>query len=236
MHHTTAEQLILKTKNDYEAIAELFIKKRWYLWPEMERTLGFLRDGDRVLDFGCGFGRLYEALQKVSGVSYYGVDISERLIQEAKKTYPRAGFSVLSSITSVLPFPGAFFKVVYAFAVLHHIPSKKKRKETLAELKRVLMPNGLAVISVWRLGFVHRYRLIIKYTFLQLLGTIDADPCDVFIPWKDDRGIVRADRYVHLFSLRSLSKEVVEAGFIVRQAYIGNKGGSIYVIAQKTNG
>jgi len=233
MHHTTAEQLILKTKNDYEAIADLFIKKRWYLWPEMERTLTFLRGGDAVLDFGCGFGRLYEAIQKIPDIRYYGVDISQRLIGEAKKIYPSGNFSALSSVTSALPFPGASFAAVYAFAVLHHIPSKEKRKETLLELKRVLAPNGLAVISVWRLDVVHRYRLIIKYTFLRLLGTIDIDLCDVFIPWKDDSGAIRADRYVHLFSVKGLAREVQGAGFIVRQAYIANKGGSIYIIAQK---
>lgn len=42
-----------------------------------------------INDFGCGYGYLYEYILKkyASEINYFGVDISEKMIERAKKTY-----------------------------------------------------------------------------------------------------------------------------------------------------
>lgn len=54
-----------------------------------------IKSGMSVLDLGCGFGDLYAYInEKGFSVDYYGMDINERLIDEAKRRYPDANFLV----------------------------------------------------------------------------------------------------------------------------------------------
>jgi len=51
--------------------------------------------GLAVCDLGCGFGDVYLYLQERFGnVNYHGIDISEKLIAEARSKYPKASFEV----------------------------------------------------------------------------------------------------------------------------------------------
>ena len=71
------------TKETYELIGSEFSDTRESVWPEMERLVKkYIQRGDKVLDVGCGNGRLLKVLE---GVEYLGVDGSEVLIKEAKK-------------------------------------------------------------------------------------------------------------------------------------------------------
>ncbi len=46
-------------------------------------------NGKSILDIGCGFADYYDFLKlKFENIRYYGVDISERMITEAKKLHP----------------------------------------------------------------------------------------------------------------------------------------------------
>jgi len=57
--------------------------------------IGDLR-GRYVCDLGCGFGDLFPFLDEhFKGVRYHGIDISQKLVYEAKIRYPKASFEVL---------------------------------------------------------------------------------------------------------------------------------------------
>lgn len=76
------------------------------LWSEGGQTRRFLavlrhlqlRDGDSVLDYGCGTGRLCEFLP--AGVSYYGLDWSEQMRERVALDHPRA--RVLAEVPDLL--------------------------------------------------------------------------------------------------------------------------------------
>jgi len=67
----------------------------------------------KILDWGCGNGRFYPLFKDCL---YYGVDISEKLINLAKQKYPSAIFSLLHSPLS-LPFDNNFFDEIICLAV-----------------------------------------------------------------------------------------------------------------------
>ncbi len=49
----------------------------------------------RICDFGCGFGDLYLYLtERFTNIDYVGIDLSVKLIEEAKRRYPQAAFEV----------------------------------------------------------------------------------------------------------------------------------------------
>src|SRR3989338_9736178 len=70
-----ADYLVKKTQEDYNTIAEDFDRTRGRLWEGMERFAAAVDDGDAVLDFGCGNGRLLELFEGKT-VDYTGIDQS----------------------------------------------------------------------------------------------------------------------------------------------------------------
>lgn len=51
-----------------------------------------VKDGDRLLDVACGNGRLLQMLSKKADIKGFGADISEKMIEEAKKLNPDMNF------------------------------------------------------------------------------------------------------------------------------------------------
>jgi ubiquinone/menaquinone biosynthesis C-methylase UbiE len=131
-----AQYLLNKTKEDYNLISEEFSRTRWFVWEETKFLFSdYVKEGDRVLDIGCGNGRYFELL-KIKNASYVGIDNSKNLIEEAKKKYPEADFKVADALD--LPFNDNSFDKVYSIAVLHNVPSKELRAQFLKEAHRVL--------------------------------------------------------------------------------------------------
>jgi len=197
MEKDYAEYLLKKTKEDYNLIAEDFSRTREEIWPEMRFLFDdYLMAGEKVLDLGCGNGRWFE-LFKEKKVDYVGVDFSEKLIEIAKKNYPQAKFQMTDVLN--LPFPNNYFDKIYSIAVLHHIPSEEFRLKSLKEAKRVLKPEGLLILTVWRFHEPKELYLILKYTILKLIRRSKLDRKDIFEPWGK-----KIKRYYHCFSKREL--------------------------------
>lgn len=99
-----------------------------------------------ALDFGCGVGRLTQALAR-QFASCVGIDISHEMIRRADSLnrYGHCGYVANSS--EHLPFPDASFSFIYSNIVLQHIP-RRLSKGYLKELVRVLAPDGVLVFGV----------------------------------------------------------------------------------------
>lgn len=228
-----AEYLLEKTRQDYDTIAEDFDKKRDYIPPDFAILQNYIDSGDKILDLGCGNGRLKEIIG--DKFDYYGVDTSGALIRIAKNKYPDGNFFVSKPLS--LPFENNFFDKVFCLAVFHHIPSEAIRKEFLEEIKRILKPKGQIVLTVWDLNNDKKAKnLFFKNVFLKLFGKSKLDFKDIFYPWKDSAGNIVINRYIHIFSEEELEKVIESAGFIIKEKGIlqrSKKGKNIFIIAQK---
>jgi SAM-dependent methyltransferase len=99
-----------------------------------------------ALDFGCGVGRLTQALaQRFS--SCVGVDISKHMIHKAIALNRHAHCQYLLNSGSILPFEDASFTFIYCNIVLQHMP-RCFSVEYLKEFVRVLAPGGVLVFGV----------------------------------------------------------------------------------------
>lgn len=235
MKREYAEYLIEKTKQDYNLIAGQFSSTRSFFWQDLLPFLNYTNSGDKVLDLGCGNGRLFPLL-KSKNIDYIGVDNSEELIKEAKKKFPNGKFQIADIFK--LPFPEKHFDKVYCIAVLHHIPSKEMRAQVLEEIKRVLRPGGFLILTVWNLWQKKTtWKSLIKNNLLKLIGLSKMDFNDILVPWKDKTGKVLVQRYIHLFTEKELGKLTEKAGFIVKDIGITerpeSKDNNIYLICQK---
>jgi len=228
-----AQYLIKKTTEDYNLISQDYARTRAAPAEDIINLTVYLSPGDKVLDLGCGSGRLYGALQG-RGVDYTGIDNSLELIAIAKIKYLEANFVVGDVLN--LPFPGSSFDKAYSVAVLHHIPSTELRKQFFAEAARILKPGGLLIIRVWDLWRDgENWRRLLKHTFLKLTGKSQLDFKDILIPWKDSAGKAVVMRFLHGFTRNELNELAKYAGFKIKKTWLAGEGNyaNIYIVAEK---
>jgi 2-polyprenyl-3-methyl-5-hydroxy-6-metoxy-1,4-benzoquinol methylase len=110
-------------------------------------SLGLRLPAGRALDFGCGIGRLTQALGK-RFEEIHGVDVSETMITLARR-HDCLGDKCIYHL-NFRPHLGVFdsnsFDFVYSSLVLQHIPPGLAL-HYVAEFVRVLKPGGLAVFQ-----------------------------------------------------------------------------------------
>ncbi|MGB6191025.1 MAG: methyltransferase domain-containing protein [Terracidiphilus sp.] len=109
--------------------------------------LGYVPNRNGVaLDFGCGVGRLTQALGRYFD-SCVGVDISQAMVQQAQSLNELPHCRYIATSDLPLPFPAAEFSFIYSNIVLQHIP-RRFAIEYLREFVRVLSPGGILVFGV----------------------------------------------------------------------------------------
>jgi len=237
-----AQYLLKKTIGDYNRIAEQFSSSRYSIWPELNLFKEYIKEGERVLDSGCGNGRLLE-LFKDCNVDYIGIDNSEKLLEIARNKHPQQKFQLADSLS--LPFPNDYFNKIFSIAVFHHIPSKELRLRFLKEAKRALRPDGLLILTVWNLWQRPKtLKLLFKFTMLKVAGKSKLDFKDIFVSWGGSRAKAslppwqkKTDRYIHCFTKNELKKIAKEAGFKIIKAGTLKRGEikncNIYLIVKK---
>jgi SAM-dependent methyltransferase len=117
------------------------------LFHELER-LGFGRRFASALDFGCGVGRVTQALARRCDC-VLGIDISPRMvaIAEALNAYPGAVRYVSLDLDGVRRMASGIFDLIYSNIVLQHI-EPERTLEYLGELSRLLRPHGALVFQL----------------------------------------------------------------------------------------
>lgn len=103
----------------------------------------------RVLDFGCGAGRVTHALAKVFG-EVHGVDISREMVRIAKNELKDVSNVRIhhSNGTDLDVLPDALFDFAFAFSVFHHVPSKAAIADCIREVGKHLRPGDLFKFEV----------------------------------------------------------------------------------------
>jgi SAM-dependent methyltransferase len=107
-------------------------------------------------DLGCGPGQIARHLRD-EGVRVFGVDISERMVEEARRLNPDIAFRCGDMLA--LDLPDASLAGIAAFYAIVHTP-QTNLPEVFAELHRVLQPEGLLLLG-FHIGHdtVHRDEL-----------------------------------------------------------------------------
>ncbi len=122
----------------------------WALIPKLG-----LRGHERVLDIGCGDGKVTaEIAARLGHGAVVGIDNSPRMIALAQATYPRARWANLSfelADAADLPFAEEF-DVVFSNATLHWVLD---HAPVLRGIRRSLRPGGTALLQMGGRGNVH---------------------------------------------------------------------------------
>jgi SAM-dependent methyltransferase len=147
-----------------------------------------LRDCDRVLEVGCGYGWISHALWGAAKINWTGVDHSAEMIRRLRAVHPERGPRAFQADARALPFRDGEFDKVVCTGVLMHI---SEYAIAVRELIRVLRPGGLLLCSInntlspvsfpvrlWNLrkrGFVQKFQVPSSFRILLQRGGLQVD-------------------------------------------------------------
>ncbi|MGQ9460771.1 MAG: class I SAM-dependent methyltransferase [Candidatus Bathyarchaeaceae archaeon] len=101
-------------------------------------------ENELVLDLGCGTGLLFEKIAKSTRL-LVGVDISLKILQEAKKRAKRfPNIAIIRADADYTPLQNQAFDHVFAVTLLQNMPNPIK---TIKELKRISKPQSIIVLT-----------------------------------------------------------------------------------------
>jgi len=112
------------------------------LWYSRVAALPFFETRGRLLDVGCGSGGLFGALACGDQFEKYGIDFSEVAIEVIRSRID--GEFVVGDVHT-MPYEDAFFDRIACTQTLEHVDEPQK---LIAEMRRVLAPDGLLLITV----------------------------------------------------------------------------------------
>jgi methionine biosynthesis protein MetW len=129
----------------YQAVLDMFAKKKRI---------------KRFLDIGCGDGEFAQVAKKQLKISSaYGVDIAPEAAVRAQKRGVRA--IALDVDAKPLPFKNNFFDAIFCGEVIEHVYSTD---QLLSEIRRVLAPGGIAIITTPNLSsWFNRLSVLLGY-------------------------------------------------------------------------
>jgi ubiquinone/menaquinone biosynthesis C-methylase UbiE len=121
------------------------------LWRSEEKVFrGVFLPGERLLDVGCGAGRVALGLARLGFSGVVGVDNCPPMVTEARRLAGAMGLAVefWDGDALNLPFPAASFAgAVFGFNGLMQIPGRSDRRQALGEIRRVVAPGGRLVFT-----------------------------------------------------------------------------------------
>ena len=120
---------------------EIYRRKRDTLKLILD-TLGIAKEGDKVLDVGCGIGLMQEVYVR-RGCNVLGIDFSANAIRKARELYPTFKFRQ----KTIEEIEETGFDIVNCLEVTMHITNDKKWESTLNHLKNKLKPGGYLILS-----------------------------------------------------------------------------------------
>ncbi|MGW7517986.1 class I SAM-dependent methyltransferase [Streptomyces sp. NPDC054796] len=111
--------------------------------PELLET--YLPRDARVLDYGCGYGRLTAQLAALGYGHVHGVDPSHALIARGRREHPELDLTHMPALP--LPFEDASFDAALLFVVLNCVPEDAAQRTIVAEVARLVRPGGVLYVS-----------------------------------------------------------------------------------------
>jgi SAM-dependent methyltransferase len=221
-----------KTQQDYNIISKHFKHTRKHFWQELKPFLIYIKNQDKVLDIGCGNGRLLQALkQENKKISYWGIDFSSKLLKAARQNHPEANL-VLGDITNTQTYEQLKnFDVCFCLAVFHHLPTPEIQLKTLKNIYKALKPNGILIISVWNLWQSEYWKNHLENIGWKLKKGFKIRWLKVPYHLSNGRKIIKTvNRLCYCFTLNELEDKVKQVNFKLIDY---SKGKNLCLVAKK---
>lgn len=243
MKLATIKKLNLLNQDFYQKNAQSFSNTRqsaWHGWRKLFptlKTLNIQRSRLSILDIGCGNGRFLSFLKKnlSSEVEYLGIDSDKELLQQAKVTYPNHNFENIDIVEALVEDKLSNhiknkYDLIVAMGVLHHIPSQELRKTFFEQVRSLLKPKGILIVSIWKFLENEKFKQkLIPVGKTPNIQKSELEEGDCFLGWQKTNSI----RYAHYVGERE-EKELLENWQVITSFFADGKSGKLnkYLVLQ----
>lgn len=206
-----------KTSGEYLESGREHVQKMLEILREANFQLG---DGKRILELGCGGGRMIRHLNKFADSDeVWGADVcAEYIIWSKQYLSPPFNFFTTTTIPH-LPFEDGYFDFVYAGSVFTHIDDLPDA--WLLEIRRVLPPSGMLYVTLHDEHTIELLDTVYKNGWFEKY--LNADP--IYYTQKKKAGMIVVGRstdsqvfYDMDFFLKSL-RSIFKVVSVTREAY-----------------
>ena len=146
----------MNTKEYWNKVAR---EKKFSIPFQMEEFEEYVGKDKKILDIGCGYGRVLKELYDNSYTDLLGIDISSQMIRKAKENYPFIHFSMTKA--EHLEYEDNSIDSVILLAVLTSIVDSKSQQSFIKEVHRILKKNGILYMNDFLLNdsdlYLERY-------------------------------------------------------------------------------
>lgn len=205
-HHTHYAVPYVYTNRDRVELVVPPIKRMKLFTP-------YIREGDRVLELGCGKGLLGEQIQMSTEALVYGVDISPSGIQLAKK---RGVLAKVADLNKRLPFNNGYFDVIVSDQLFEHV---YKTDHLLSEIFRILKPGGIVVTVTPNLSFWLNRIFFMFGIYPVFLETGELSKTYGMRWLKKNIADSKPQGHIHVFNKSALEDIFVAHGFTISRVF-----------------
>jgi ubiquinone/menaquinone biosynthesis C-methylase UbiE len=169
---------------------------------DIAANVGLPADGkvEKIVDFGCGIGRLSVALaQKFPLAEVWGIDVGGPLVRYAHKRARDLGVAVnfAQRLAEDSKFESGSVDLVTAYIVFHEV-SPEAGRQIVEEAYRVLRPGGVFDVTDFHTGSAR-----------------SKDPYTRYMGWVDH--VYNAERWAHDFTQKEFLETLRSVGFIAEK-------------------
>lgn len=166
-------------------------------------------DFKNCLDIGCASGYMVSQIANLFPLANYtGIDIYDKAINYARKTYPNIDFEIASA--DKLPFLNGAFEIILFYETIEHVENPQ---ECLKEISRVLKRNGTLILTMDSGSLLFRL---------------------VWLVWENTKGKIWQGAHLHPFHHTELEQLIKNSGFNIKNKMFSFLGMEVTFVLGKS--
>lgn len=214
---------------DYNNFAKSFAHSRKNMrWEELEYFFSLFSGEENIGDIWCGSGRFLEQYLQYFWIpleNYIGIDLSEKLLEQAQKDFPRYNFiqGNMLDIKNILEYKNV--NTLVMIASFHHLQDITQRLTFLKTAYQILPKWWKIYMTNW---FLDSDKNREKYKDSEIIRTVNEF-------WSRDFDIKfwNNSRFYHSFSLSELDFLAKTAAFSLQENRVFDSQKNIITILKK---